>query len=77
MATYLLFTSTGFFAWGEVLYRQEPWELAVILCMGLINLGVQLGSTGIVAYVCDSHRQEAAEAFAVMKTSSRTCSLSA
>lgn len=34
--------------------------------MGMINLGVQLGTTAIVTYVSDSHREEAAEAFAIM-----------
>lgn len=66
MITYLLFTATGFFAWGESLYRAEPWPVPVIVCLGLINLGVQLGTTGIVAYIADCHRTMAAEAFAVM-----------
>ncbi|KAH8897205.1 MFS transporter-like protein [Thozetella sp. PMI_491] len=66
MTTYLFFTATGFFAFGESLYRQDPWAVPVIVCMGLVNLGVQLGTTGVVTYVCDSHRQTAAEAFAVM-----------
>jgi hypothetical protein len=62
----LLLTATGFFAWGEALYRSEPWPIPVIVCLGLINLGVQLGVTGVVVYVVDCHRQESAEAFAVM-----------
>jgi hypothetical protein len=66
MVSFLLFTATGFFAWGESLYRQEPWPVPVIVCMGLINLGVQLGVTGTVTYVVDCHRTQAAEAFAVM-----------
>lgn len=66
MVTYLLFTATGFFAWGESLYKQQPWPIPVIVCMGLINLGVQLGTTGVVSYVVDCHREQAAEAFAAM-----------
>jgi hypothetical protein len=66
MISFLVFTATGFFAWGESLYQQDPWPIPVIVCMGLINLGVQLGCTGAVTYVVDCHRQHAAEAFAVM-----------
>ncbi|KAF1836125.1 MFS general substrate transporter [Decorospora gaudefroyi] len=66
MCTYLIFTAAGFFAWGESLYNEDPWPIPVIVCMGLINLGVQLGTTAVVTYVSDSHREEAAEAFAIM-----------
>ncbi|KAF1946043.1 MFS general substrate transporter [Clathrospora elynae] len=66
MVTYLVFTATGFFAWGESLYNQDSWPIPVIVCMGLINLGVQLGTTAVVTYVSDSHREQAAEAFAIM-----------
>lgn len=34
--------------------------------MGLISLGVQFGTTAAVTYVSDSHREQAAEAFATM-----------
>ena len=37
--------------------------------MGLINLGVQLGTTGVVTYVVDCHREQAGEAFATMNVS--------
>jgi hypothetical protein len=66
MVTYLIFTATGFFAWGESLYNQDPWPVPVIVCMGLINLGVQLGTTSVVTYVSDCHREQSAEAFAIM-----------
>ena len=66
MSTALLFTVTGFFAWGESLATSKPWPVPVIVCLGLINLGVQLATTGVVTYVADCHRQQAAEAFAVM-----------
>lgn len=66
MTSYLLFTATGFFAWGQSLYNQDPWPIPVIVCLGLINLGVQLGTTGVVTYVVDCHREQAAEAFALM-----------
>lgn len=66
MVTYLLFTASGFFAWGQSLYNQDSWAIPIIVCMGLINFGVQLGTTGVVAYVADSHRMQAAEAFAAM-----------
>lgn len=66
MITYLLFTATGFFAWGESLHQQDPWAVPVVVCMGIINFGVQLGTTGVVAYVADCHRPQAAEAFALM-----------
>ncbi|KAK8120208.1 hypothetical protein PG999_004328 [Apiospora kogelbergensis] len=66
MMSYLLFTVTGFFAWGESLYREDPWPIPIIVGMGFINFGVQLGTTGVVAYVSDSHRTMAAEAFAAM-----------
>ncbi|KAJ6027746.1 hypothetical protein N7499_001204 [Penicillium canescens] len=66
MVTYLLFTSTGFFAWGQSAYAQDPWAVPVIVCLGLINFGVQLGTTGVVTYIVDCHREKAGEAFAVM-----------
>lgn len=66
MIAYLLFTATGFFAWGQSLDAQDSWPVPIIVCMGLVNLGVQLGTTGLVTYVADCHRQQAAEAFAVM-----------
>ncbi|KAL3485098.1 major facilitator superfamily domain-containing protein [Aspergillus germanicus] len=66
MITYLLFTATGFFAWGQSLYNTDPWPIPVIVCQGLINLGVQLGTTGVVTYVVDCHREKAGEAFATM-----------
>ncbi|KAH8883271.1 MFS transporter-like protein [Thozetella sp. PMI_491] len=66
MAVYLLFTGAGGFAWGESLYRDEAWEVPVIIGIGLINFGVVLGITGTVAYVCDSHRKSAADAFGLI-----------
>jgi hypothetical protein len=66
MSTYLIFTGAGFFAWGQSLYNEDPWPIPVTVCLGLINLGVQLGTTGIVTYVVDCHREQAAEAFAIM-----------
>ncbi|RDW72553.1 uncharacterized protein DSM5745_07725 [Aspergillus mulundensis] len=66
MVTYLLFTATGFFAWGASLANTDPWPIPVIVCLGLINLGVQLGTTGVVTYVVDCHREKASEAFATM-----------
>lgn len=66
MTTYLFFTAVGFFSWGQSLYAQDPWPVPVIVCLGLINLGVQLGTTGVVTYIVDCHREQAAEAFAIM-----------
>ncbi|KAJ5305840.1 hypothetical protein N7508_004855 [Penicillium antarcticum] len=66
MVTYLLFTTTGFFAWGQSAHAQDPWAVPVIVCLGLINFGVQLGTTGVVTYIVDCHREKAGEAFAVM-----------
>lgn len=66
MVTYLLFTATGFFAWGQAAYAQTPWEVPVIVGLGLINFGIQLGTTGVVSYVVDCHREKAGEAFATM-----------
>lgn len=66
MLTYLVFVASGFFAWGQSLYVQDPWPIPVIVCMGLINLGVQLGTTSVVTYVSDCHREQSAEAFAIM-----------
>ncbi|CAA9956578.1 mfs transporter [Pyrenophora teres f. maculata] len=66
MITYLIFTATGFFAWGQSLHNRDPWPIPVIVCMGLINLGVQLGTTAVVTYVSDCHREQSAEAFAIM-----------
>lgn len=37
--------------------------------MGMINLGVQLGVTGIFTYVVDCHREQAGEAFAALNVS--------
>ncbi|KAJ5706820.1 major facilitator superfamily domain-containing protein [Penicillium malachiteum] len=66
MLTYLLFTSTGFFAWGQSSAAQDPWPVPVIVGLGLINFGAQLGTTGVVTYVVDCHREKAGEAFATM-----------
>lgn len=66
MLSFLLFTTTGYVGWGESLYRAEPWPVPVVVCLGLTNLGVQLGTTGVVAYVADCHGALAAEAFAAM-----------
>lgn len=66
MSSYLVFTATGFFAWGQSLANQDPWPIPVIVCLGLINFGVQLGTTGVVTYIVDCHREQAAEAFALM-----------
>lgn len=66
MITYLLFTATGFFAWGQASYSLDPWEVPVIVGLGLINFGIQLGTTGVVSYVVDCHREKAGEAFATM-----------
>ncbi|KAJ5249105.1 major facilitator superfamily domain-containing protein [Penicillium chermesinum] len=66
MVTYLIFTSTGFFAWGQASYAKDPWPVSVIVCLGLINFGIQLGTTGVVSYVVDCHREKAGEAFATM-----------
>jgi MFS family permease len=66
MVTYLLFTATGFFAWGQSAIAQNPWEVPVIVGLGLINFGIQLGTSGVVSYVVDCHREKAGEAFATM-----------
>lgn len=64
MITFLVFTGVGFFAWGQSLANKDPWPIPIVVCLGMINLGAQLGATGVTAYVVDSHRQHAAEAFA-------------
>lgn len=66
MVTFVAFASTGFFAWGESLDKQDPWPVPVIVCLGLINLGVQFGITVLATYVTDCHREQSAEAFAIM-----------
>lgn len=66
MLSLLVFTASGFFAWGQSLYNEDPWPVPIIVCMGLINLGVQLGMTGLVVYIIDCHRRESSEAFAIM-----------
>lgn len=66
MVTFLAFTGVGFFAWGQSLASEDPWPVPIVVCLGLVNLGAQLGATGVTAYVVDSHRQHAAEAFASM-----------
>ncbi|CAI6290629.1 unnamed protein product [Periconia digitata] len=66
MIFYIAFTATGFFAWGQSLAVQDPWPIPVIVCMGLINLGVIIGVTAVVTYVSDCHREQSAEAFAII-----------
>ncbi|POR38900.1 hypothetical protein TPAR_00888, partial [Tolypocladium paradoxum] len=66
ISLYLALTGSGFFAWGQSLDNVDPWPIPVIVCMGIINLGVQFGTTGVVTYVVDCHRELAAEAFAIM-----------
>lgn len=61
-----MFTGVGFFAWGQSSGAHEPWPIPVVVCLGLINLGVQLGTTSVVAYLIDCHREKAGEAFAAM-----------
>ena len=63
---YIVFTSTGFFAWGQSAANDAPWPVPVIVCLGLINIGVVLGATGMIAYVVDCHRGLSSEAFALM-----------
>jgi len=59
-------SGAGFFAWGQSLHNADPWPIPVIVCLGMINLGVQFGIVGVVSYVIDSHRNEAVEAYAMM-----------
>ncbi|KAK0386869.1 hypothetical protein NLU13_5182 [Sarocladium strictum] len=59
-------SGAGFFAWGKSLDNVDPWPIPVIVCLGMINLGVQFGIVGVVSYVVDSHRHEAVEAYAMM-----------
>jgi hypothetical protein len=66
MATYLVFTAVGFFAWGQAAAVKAPWPVPIIVCLGLINLGIQLSITGLTTYVVDCHRERAGEAFAAM-----------
>ncbi|ORY13771.1 major facilitator superfamily domain-containing protein [Clohesyomyces aquaticus] len=66
MASYLCLTAVGFFAWGQSAYAQDPWPIPVVVCLGMINLGIQLSVTGIVTYVVDCHVDRAGEAFAAM-----------
>ncbi len=66
MVTYLIFTATGFFAWGQASHARDPWPVPVVVGLGLINFGIQLGTTGVVSYVVDCHRSKAGEAFAAM-----------
>ncbi|KAL2669962.1 hypothetical protein Neosp_015128 [[Neocosmospora] mangrovei] len=66
MVTYLIFTATGFFVWGQSAVALSPWPVPVIVGLGLINFGIQLGTTGVVSYVVDCHRDKSGEAFAAM-----------
>lgn len=66
MASYLLFTATGFFSAGHALSRGLPWELPVILSIGFINFGIVLTITVAIVYTVDCHREQAAEAVSVM-----------
>ncbi|KAG4441596.1 hypothetical protein IFR05_002931 [Cadophora sp. M221] len=66
MISYLLFTATGFFAWGQSAKALSPWPVPVVVGLGLINFGIQLGTTGVVSYVVDCHRDKSGEAFAAM-----------
>ncbi|KAM5353733.1 hypothetical protein ACJ41O_000383 [Fusarium nematophilum] len=66
MAAYLAFTGSGFFAWGQSSYSKDPWPVPVVLCLGLINFGIQLGATGVITYVVDCHRDQSSEALAVV-----------
>ncbi|KAH7200532.1 major facilitator superfamily domain-containing protein [Fusarium oxysporum] len=59
-------SASGFFGWGQSLANAQPWPIPVIVCLGMINLGIQFGIVGVVSYVVDSHRLEAVEAYAMM-----------
>ncbi|KAI1613506.1 major facilitator superfamily domain-containing protein [Exophiala viscosa] len=64
--SYLVFSAVGFFVWGQSVYAAEPWAVPVIIGLGLINLGVQLTTTAVAAYLVDAHRQISGEAFALL-----------
>lgn len=64
--SYVIFSAVGFFVWGQSVYAAEPWAVPVIVGLGLINLGVQLTTTAIAAYLVDAHRQVSGEAFALL-----------
>lgn len=66
MVAFAACTGVGFFAWGQSIANRDPWPVPIVVCLGLINVGAQLGATGVTAYVVDSHRQHAAECFASM-----------
>ncbi|TVY93179.1 putative MFS-type transporter [Lachnellula willkommii] len=69
---YFLFTGVGFFVWGEASYKQERWPVPVIVGLGMINFGIQLSTTGVLAYMVDSHRELAGESFALLGFVSKT-----
>jgi hypothetical protein len=77
MLFYCAFSATGFFVWGYTIGAGEPWPIPVIIGLGLIYLGLQLGTSGLIAYVqgkayypvpilttLDCYRDKTAEAFA-------------
>jgi hypothetical protein len=66
MVVFVLLTAGGFFGWGEAAYRLSPWPVPVVVCLGLINLGAQLGTTCIITYLVDCHREQAGEALGVI-----------
>lgn len=64
--SYLLFTVTGFYAWGAAARRQDPWPVPVVVGLGGIALGVQLTCTAATAYVVDCHQTSPLETFAFL-----------
>ncbi|KAH6975710.1 major facilitator superfamily domain-containing protein [Ilyonectria destructans] len=66
MVAYLVFTGSGFFAWGQSSFAKDPWPVPVVICLGLINFGIQLGATGVITYVVDCHSDQASEALGVV-----------
>ena len=66
VASYLIFTATGFFAWGSSAQANDPWPIPVIVGLGFVALGVQLTCTAATAYVIDCHREHPLETFSFL-----------
>jgi hypothetical protein len=66
MTAFMFFTGSGAFIWGWSLSEGRAWPIPVVLGLGFMNFGIQLGVTGVVAYVIDCHRERSSEALAIM-----------
>ncbi|KAF2172640.1 hypothetical protein M409DRAFT_62397 [Zasmidium cellare ATCC 36951] len=62
----LLFTTAGYFVWGQSISQGLPWAVPVVVGLGFVTFGTQIGIATIFTYVVDCHQQDAAPALGLI-----------